>query len=86
MVKRCAKQAQLDLTLALMYLNRFKEHVPKSWGDVEVPYQSWKGYDFEKINQLDHKELIDQSSFKAKKVTLTDTGIESKRNPKSVRY
>lgn len=50
MVKRSAKQAQLDLTLALMYLNRFKEHVPKSWGDVAVPYQSWKGYDFETIN------------------------------------
>ncbi|MFC5630880.1 MULTISPECIES: hypothetical protein [Streptococcus] len=35
MVKRSAEQAQLDLTLALMYLNRFRERLPKSWGDVK---------------------------------------------------
>ncbi|WP_161978987.1 DUF6429 family protein [Streptococcus sp. S784/96/1] len=75
MVKRSAKQAQLDLTLALMYLNRFRERLPKSLGDVKAPYQSWKGYDFDVINQLDEDALIYQSSHRAKSITLTEDGI-----------
>jgi hypothetical protein len=55
------------LTLLLLYLT--------SWQEKEVQ-RSWKGYDFDVLNQLEEDGLIAQSKT-AKSVYLTEEGIEA---------
>lgn len=55
------------LTLLLLYLT--------SWPEKEVQ-RSWKGYDFDVLNQLEEDGLIAQSKT-AKSVYLTEEGIEA---------
>ena len=58
----------------LLYLNRFKED-PKNFPDL---YKSWKGYDFDVLNELDTKDYISQGSHpsRSKSVSLTEEGME----------
>lgn len=58
-----------DLTLALLYLTRFKER-----GDVV--WRSWKGYDFDALNGLADQDLIRDNRHRSKSVLLMEDGIE----------
>ena len=60
-----------ELTLALMYLNRFKERNDLCW-------RAWKGYDFDVLNSLDDEDFIRQGDrpSRRKSVYLTETGID----------
>ena len=49
------KKAIMELTLLLMYLNRFTEEKEfKSAKD----FFAWKGYNFDTINELDNEDLL----------------------------
>jgi len=61
------KQVQ-ELTLALLYVNRFREKEDDSW-------RSWKGYDFDDLNALSEKGLIIDGR-RAKSVTLSEEGCK----------
>ena len=69
MEKTEAKDAQEELTLALMYLSRFK----MTKDDI---YTSWKNYDFSTVDRLDEKGYIGQSR---KMATFTEEGLEKAR-------
>jgi len=58
-----------ELTLALLYLNRFKERGDFCW-------RSWKGYDFDSINSLTDQGMLYDSSHRSKSVALTDEGTQ----------
>jgi hypothetical protein len=61
-------QAVKELTLMLLYLN--------SWTEKE-PYEykrSWKGYDFDVLNELANEELISDSK-RTKSVVIYDEGV-----------
>lgn len=63
-------QIKEDLTLLLLFLNGWEEGMTgfeKTW------LRSWKGHDFEVMNVLAVKSLIQDSSG-SKSVTLTDEG------------
>ncbi len=55
-----------DLTLMLLYLNSFGEDGYR---------RSWKGYDFDDLNQLAEDGYISEGR-RAKSVVLFDEGIE----------
>lgn len=57
-----------ELTLLLLWLNRFREERDGGW-------RSWKGYDFADLDALSEAGLISGSS-KAKSVMLTAAGLE----------
>lgn len=59
-----------DLTLALMYLTKFK------MDKIQELFSAWKGYDFDIINSLDEKELIIQGKYKNKSVLITEEGMK----------
>jgi hypothetical protein len=59
-----------ELTLLLLYLNAWEEESPF---DDEVLLRSWKGYDFDVLNELDGAGMI-YDSRKAKSVTLSPAG------------
>lgn len=66
-----AATAVRELTLALLFLNRFREKVgPNSW----TPWRAWKGFDFDTLDKLAEAGLI-SSSRTAKSVSLTDEGL-----------
>ncbi|MFA6804868.1 MAG: DUF6429 family protein [Candidatus Methanomethylophilaceae archaeon] len=58
-----------EMTLMLLYLTRFKE------GKYDC-YRSWKGYDFDTLDDLGEKELIHQGRHpsKSKSIVFTDEG------------
>ncbi len=58
-----------EMTLALMYLTTFFEKIPGG-----ICYRSWKGYDWDTMNRLYEKGLIDNPIGKAKSVSLTNDG------------
>ena len=60
-----------ELSLMLMYLTRFREKEWEMWS-------SWKGYDFEVLDNLQKKEFI-SFSYKAKSVYFEEKGIERAR-------
>ena len=65
-----ANKIMKDLTLMLLYLS--------SWEEKELPQhcrRSWKGYDFEILNELSEEGLI-YGSNRAKSVYLDEAGIE----------
>ncbi|MFT8311044.1 MAG: DUF6429 family protein [Sporolactobacillus sp.] len=59
-----------DLTLMLLYLTSWEE---KEYG--ETYRRSWKGYDFDLLNELGDEELISGSN-RAKSVYLSEKGTE----------
>ena len=64
-----------DLTLLLLYLQRFEE---KNEFTNKPIARSWKGYNFSVLNDLEAKELIFQGNHpsRVKSVYLEDKGIE----------
>ena len=68
-----AVTAARELTLALLFLNRFREKV----GPNNV-WRSWKGFDFDTLDKLAEAGLI-SSSRTAKSVYLTDDGLAEAR-------
>lgn len=68
------EQAVKDLTLILMYLTRFVE---SDRNDISFNQElSWKGYDFDTINELADEELIWQRSKRSKSVAITVQGLQ----------
>jgi len=58
-----------ELTLLLLYLNSWQE------GNGDLAYRrSWKGFDFDTLNQLDAEGLI-YDNGKAKSIQFSDEGI-----------
>ena len=70
-----AEQAMEDLTMALLYLSRFKEG--RDFG-AENLYRAWKGYDFDAVDSLDVQDLI-VNPARSKYVYLTESGREKAR-------
>ncbi|GAX90089.1 DUF6429 family protein [Effusibacillus lacus] len=64
------EQAIKELTLLLLYLTSWEEDEP--FGKF---HRSWKGYDFDVLNELTDENLI-TGSHKAKSVYLTEQGVE----------
>ena len=58
-----------DMTLILLYLNSFED-----CGSL----RSWKGYDFDDLNNLAEEGLISEGR-RAKSIVLYDDGIEKAR-------
>lgn len=67
------KKAIKELTLLLMYLNRFTEE--KDFKTAKDFY-AWKGYNFDIINKLDDEDFISQGKHRNKSVYITEKGIE----------
>lgn len=74
MNKKTREQAIEELSLMLMYLTRFQDN------NEFCRYRevTWKGYDFEALNQLEEKEMILQRR-KSKCAYMTETGKEHAR-------
>lgn len=68
-----AATAARELTLALLFLNRFREKV-----GTKSLWRSWKGFDFGTLDKLAEAGLI-SSSRTAKSVSLTDEGLAEAR-------
>jgi len=75
MEKITAKEAMKELTMILMYLSRFEDD---STFNQDKDYYAWKGYDFDTLNELEHRELIFQPK-KSKCVYLSEAGKEAAR-------
>ncbi|MBU4540278.1 DUF6429 family protein [uncultured Acetobacterium sp.] len=72
MNKTNTEKAIKELTMVLMYLTRFNESDRfGSYLDI-----SWKGYDFNVINELDEEDYIRQGSHRSKSVAITEEGIK----------
>ncbi len=67
------EKAVEELTLMLMYLNRFTD--ARSYNPDEDLF-AWKGYDFDVINALDDKDDIRQGSRRSKSVYITEQGVK----------
>ena len=67
------KKAIKELTLLLMYLNRFTEE--KDFKTAKDFY-AWKGYNFDIINKLDDEDFISQGKYRNKSFYITEKGIE----------
>ena len=67
------KKAIKELTLLLMYLNRFTDE--KDFKTAKDFY-AWKGYNFDIINKLDDEDFIYQGKYRSKSVYITEKGVE----------
>ncbi|MHB9307192.1 DUF6429 family protein [Fusobacterium polymorphum] len=67
------KKAIKELTLLLMYLNRFTDE--KDFKTAKNFY-AWKGYNFDTINELDNEDFIYQGKYRSKSVYITEKGIK----------
>ena len=67
------KKAIKELTLLLMYLNRFTDE--KNFKTTKDFY-AWKGYNFDIINKLDDEDFIYQGKHRNKSVYITEKGME----------
>lgn len=73
-----AETAVRELTLALLFLNRFREFEGKKNNRRYYPWQAWKNYDFDILNELSDKDLI-RGSHRDKSVMLSKTGMAEAR-------
>ena len=69
-----AATAARELTLTLLFLNRFPEKIGLNSG----VWRAWKGFDFGTLDKLEEAGLI-SSSRTAKSVYLTDEGLAEAR-------
>ena len=72
--KNDAATAARELALVLLFLNRFLQKV-----GTKSLWRSWKGFDFDTLDQLAEAGLI-TSSRTAKSVYLTDEGLAEARH------
>ncbi len=75
MEKKSRKQAIEELSLMLIYLTRFQDNNEY----CRYLENSWKGYDFEILNELEQKKLLLQPR-KSKCVYLSEEGKEAAKN------
>ena len=69
-----SQKAVKELMLMLLYLCSWEEN------EVGLPYrQSWKGYDFDVLNELSEEELI-YDSRRSKSVSFSEQGIEKAKS------
>lgn len=66
-----------DLTLALLYLNAWR-YVFKKGNLPPGDLTTWKGHDFDTLDALNEKELI-ESNYKNKSLYITDEGERKAR-------
>ena len=66
-----AKEAVRELTLALMFLTRFRT---KRKNGQEDPWSAWKGYDFDVMDELMEKDFI-RGFAREKSVILSKNGM-----------
>lgn len=72
MSKTDAEQAKKEITMILLYLSKFKDRDRHGIGaDL-----SWKGYDFNDLNELESQEYISQGSHRSKSVVISDDGAK----------
>lgn len=74
MEKKSREQAIEELSLMLIYLTRFQDNNE----NCRYLENSWKGYDFETLDELEQKELLFQPK-KNKCVYLSEEGKETAR-------
>ncbi len=74
MEKKTRKQAMKELSLMLIYLTRFQDHNEF----CKYLENSWKGYDFDTLEELEQEELLYQPK-KSKCVYLSEEGKEKAR-------
>lgn len=75
MDKTNAETAVKELTMMLMYLTRFNER-----SAIETVLEmTWKGYDFDIINELDKENYIRQGSHRSKSVAITEEEMKLSR-------
>ena len=67
------KKAIRELTLLLMYLNRFTEEKDFK---IAKDFFAWKGYNFNIINELDDEDFIHQGKYRNKLVYITEKDIK----------
>ena len=67
-IKVDSNQAIKELTLILLYLTSWTEKAPYDY------QRSWKGYDFDVLNELADEELISDSK-RAKSVVIYEDGV-----------
>ena len=70
-----AKEAVRELTLALMFLTRFRTKKKKGQEDS---WSAWKGYDFDVMDELMEKDFI-RGSVREKSVILSKNGMAEAR-------
>lgn len=70
--KKTPEQAVHDLTLALLYLNRFTDSRMKR--NEDPPLKAWKSYDWDALDKLNEEELVIDSHGN-KSLYLTDEGV-----------
>ena len=70
-----AKEAVRELTLALMFLTRFRTKRKKGQED---PWSAWKGYDFDVMDELMEKDFI-RGFARGKSVILSKNGMAEAR-------
>ena len=76
MDKTTPEKAMKELTMILMYLSRFNEG-----GRLDLSMDmTWKGYNFDIINELDEEDYISQGSYRSKSVAITEEGIRLAQN------
>ncbi|KDE68609.1 hypothetical protein FUSO6_08525 [Fusobacterium necrophorum DAB] len=68
-----AREISKELTLLLMYLNRFTD---SRRSDTNLEFYAWKGYDFNVLDKLDEEDYIRQGSHRSKSAYLTKEGIK----------
>ena len=68
-----AATAARELTLVLLFLNRFREKIGAS-----SLWRAWKGFDFDTLDKLAEVGLI-STSRTAKSVSLTNEGLAEAR-------
>ncbi len=73
-----AEMAIRELTLALLFLNRFRRVEGKKNNRRYYPWQAWKNYDFDVMSELNDKDLI-RGSHRSKSVTLSKAGMMEAR-------
>ena len=78
MKKTGAAEAARELTLALLFLNRWRKCEGKKNARKYWPWQSWKNYDFDTLNEFEDEDFV-RGSHKAKSVTLTKAGMTEAR-------
>lgn len=72
MEKTKAADAVNELTLVLMYLNRFHDHDRRSLINAD---KAWKGYDFGALDALERQDYIRQGHHSSKSAALTQSGL-----------
>ena len=75
MSKNNTKEAIKELTLMLLYLTKFS--VSEGF-DGTKEYSSWKGYNFDTLDELEREEFIYQgrNPGRRKSIIFNDEGIE----------